>query len=226
MHATVLICANDQSTHNELQPFLKEEKLHCISAYSGEEALEIIEHSHIDLLILDATLPMLSALDVIRELRKISAIPVLYLGIHNSEYARIVPLELGADDLVVKPFSPMEVVLRAKVLLRRLEKYKPVAKINFTNLTINSSTYEAYVDDTLLDLTTKEFQLLALLASDPGHVMPRQTILRSVWGGAETTFISIRAIDTHLKRLRKKIPSFAKFEILSIYGVGYKIEKK
>lgn len=224
MHATILICDNNQGTHHDLQPFLKEAHLNYMSAYSGKEALEIIEHSHIDFLILDDILPDMSGKDVIKEIRKTSELPILYLSTRNSESDRIVPLELGADDLVIKPFSPMEVVLRIQNILRRQIKRKPREEIFFSNLKIDITSYKAYVNNVAIDLTHKEFQLLALLASNPGRVLSRNVILQSNWKDA--SFINANVLNNHIKRLRSKIPSFANFKITSVYGVGYKIEKK
>lgn len=221
---TVLICDDNIAVHESISAYLQEARIKSISAYSGEEALEILQRTQIDFLILDLMLPGKSGLEVLKELRKFSEVPVLCLSAKSSEFDRILGLELGADDYITKPFSPREVATRVQVILRRSTKHNSQKQIIFTNLSIDPSSYTAYVNGRELDLTPKELNVLALFASNPGVVLSRERILNSVWG--QNYYSDIRIIDTQVKRIRKKIPIDANFEIRSIYGIGYKMEAK
>lgn len=223
-NTTVLICDDNIAVHESISAYLNEAHIHVISAYSGEEALDILQRTNIDFLILDLMLPGKSGLDVLKDLRKFSDIPVMCLSAKNSEFDRILGLELGADDYITKPFSPREVATRVQVILRRTSKNNVSKQITFTNLSIDTSSYTATVNGQLLDLTPKELNVLALLASNPGIVLTRDRILNTVWG--HDYYSDIRIIDTQIKRIRKKIPADADFEIRSIYGVGYKMETR
>lgn len=221
---TVLICDDNIAVHESISAYLQEARIKSISAYSGEEALEILQRTQVDFLILDLMLPGKSGLEVLKELRKFSEVPVLCLSAKSSEFDRILGLELGADDYITKPFSPREVATRVQVILRRSTKHNSQKQIIFTNLSIDPSSYTAYVNGRELDLTPKELNVLALFASNPGVVLSRERILNSVWG--QNYYSDIRIIDTQVKRIRKKIPVDASFEIRSIYGIGYKMEAK
>lgn len=224
MTTTVLICDDNIAVHESISAYLHEAKINSISAYTGEEALEIIQRTKIDFLILDLMLPGKSGTEVLKELRKFSDIPVLCLTAKSSEFDRILGLELGADDYITKPFSPREIATRVQVILKRMGKSNSSKQITFTNLSIDINSYTAFVDNQPLELTPKELNVLALFASNPGTVLSRERILNSVWG--QNYYSDIRIIDTQIKRIRKKLPVEAGFEIRSIYGIGYKMEAK
>ncbi len=221
---TVLICDDNIAVHESISAYLNEAKIKSISAFSGEEALEILQRSPVDFVILDLMLPGMSGTDVLKELRKFTDIPVMCLSAKNSEFDRILGLELGADDYLTKPFSPREVSTRVQVILKRINKTPSAKQIIFKNLSVDQKSYTAYVDGIDLDLTPKEFNILALFATNPGVVLSRERILSSVWG--QNYYSDIRIIDTQIKRIRKKLPPNAQFEIRSIYGIGYKMEGK
>lgn len=223
-NTTVLICDDNVAVHESISAYLNEARIHSVSAYTGEEALEILQRSQISFVILDMMLPGKSGTEVLKELRKFSDVPVLCLSAKSSEFDRILGLELGADDYITKPFSPREVATRVQVILRRAGKTNSQKQIVFTNLAIDQNSYTASVNGQLLDLTPKELNILALFASNPGIVLSRERILNSVWG--QNYYSDIRIIDTQIKRIRKKLPLDAGFEIRSIYGIGYKMEAK
>lgn len=220
----VLICDDNIAVHESISAYLNEARIKSISAYTGEEALDILQRTPIDFLILDLMLPGKSGTDVLKELRKFSDVPVLCLTAKCSEFDRILGLELGADDYITKPFSPREIATRVQVILRRSGKQNSHKQIIFTNLSIDQNSYTAFVNEKKLDLTPKELNVLALFASNPGVVLTRERILNSVWG--QNYYSDIRIIDTQIKRIRKKLPLDAGFEISSIYGIGYKMEAK
>lgn len=223
-NTTVLICDDNIAVHESISAYLNEARIHSISAYTGEEALEILQRNPVDFLILDLMLPGMSGTDVLKKLRKFTDIPVMCLSAKSSEFDRILGLELGADDYLTKPFSPREVATRVQVILKRMSKTPATKQIIFKNLSLDQNSYTACVDGIALELTPKEFNILALFASNPGVVLSRERILNSIWG--QNYYSDIRIIDTQIKRIRKKIPTSAEFEIRSIYGIGYKLEGK
>lgn len=223
-NTTVLICDDNIAVHESISAYLNEARIQSISAYTGEEALEIMQRTPVDFLILDLMLPGKSGTEILKELRKFSDVPVLCLTAKSSEFDRILGLELGADDYITKPFSPREIATRVQVILRRSSKQSVQKQIIFTNLSIDQNSYTASVNGIELDLTPKELNVLALFASNPGVVLSRERILNSVWG--QNYYSDIRIIDTQIKRIRKKLPLDAGFEIRSIYGIGYKMEAK
>ncbi len=223
----ILICDDDPVVHQSLSLYLDAEGFAHASAYDGDEALKMMEAtSPPDLILLDVMMPKMGGLDVCRELRKTSRVPVIMLTARGEEIDRIVGLELGADDYIVKPFSPREVVSRIKAVLRRTAPQpagsEPTA-LKFGNLEIQPERYLVLLAGEPVAMTPREVELLHLLAAHPGRVYPRDTILQQVWGF--DYYGDTRTVDTHIKRVRQKLacddPSW---EIVTVYGVGYKFE--
>ena len=221
---TVLICDDNVAVHESLSIYLKEADIHVISAYDGEAALQKLRTEAVQLLILDLMLPGRFGTEVLQELRKFSDIPVLILSAKDSEFDRVLGLELGADDYVVKPFSPKEVAARVRVILKRAGRKPEHRKVTFANLLVDRDAYSAFVGDQALDLTAKELEVLALFAANPNTALSRERIMNAVWGYQYCN--DTRAVDTQIMRLRQKLPETAEFEISSIYGVGYKLVEK
>lgn len=223
----ILICDDDPVVHQSLSLYLDAEGFSHASAYDGEQALQMINTvTPPDLLLLDLMMPKLSGLDVCRQLRQSSRLPVIMLTARGEEIDRIVGLELGADDYIVKPFSPREVISRIKAVLRRAqpvqESEAPVV-LKFGKLEIQPDRYQVLLDGESVAMTPREVELLNLLASHPGRVYPRDTILSQVWG--YDYFGETRTVDTHIKRLRQKLScTDPEWEIVTVYGVGYKFE--
>ena len=222
MNITVLICDDNISVHESLSSYLKDLRMNVLSAYSGEEALRMLEQYDIQFVILDLTLPGISGFDALKDIRKYSDVPVLILSARSSEFDRILGLELGADDYITKPFSPREIATRIQVILKRTSRRPAGTYITFSNLTMNPYAYTAFIDESPLDLTPKEFKILALFVSAPGIVLTREQILNRVWG--YNYYGDFRSVDTQIKHIRRKLPETARFKIRSIYGVGYKLE--
>lgn len=221
---TVLICDDSVAVHESLCIYLKESGIHVISAYDGESALQKLRTESIQLLILDLMLPGQFGTEILRELRKFSDIPVLILSAKDSEFDRVLGLELGADDYVVKPFSPKEVAARVRAILKRSDRKPEHQTLNFADLTVDRDAYSAFVDGEPLDLTAKELEVLALFAANPDTALSRERIMNAVWGYQYCN--DTRAVDTQIMRLRQKLPKTAGFEIISIYSVGYKLVRK
>ena len=194
-----------------------------LAADDGISALRIVDESQPDLIILDLGLPGMDGLDVCRELRKKSDLPIIILTARGEESDKLVGLELGADDYITKPFSPKELVARVRAVLRRMEKSTfdeeifRVGKVWFDVLKMRLT-----IDDTAIELTPTEFELLLTLARQPGRIFTRSQLLDAIHGVAFESYE--RAIDAHIKNIRRKIepdPRQPKY-VLTVYGVGYK----
>lgn len=222
---TILICDDQPIIHETLGIYLENEGYNHISAYDGEEALELIENKYPDLVILDIMMPKKSGIEVCRNIRADRHIPIIMLTAKGEEIDRLLGLELGADDYIVKPFSAREVVARVKAVLRRFTEQiqTPPEIVRFKNLEINITNYEVKVQGETIKLTPKEMEILHLLASQPGKVFSREQILSKVWG--YDYYGDLRAVDTQIKRIRQKIPPMiSDWNIKTVYGVGYKFE--
>ncbi|MBU4540635.1 MAG: response regulator transcription factor [Firmicutes bacterium] len=221
----ILICDDDRLTHEILSVYLNAEELRCHSVFNGRAALEKIANEAFDLVILDIMMPGLLGTDVCREIRKFSEVPIIMISAKDDEIDRILGLELGADDYIVKPFSPREVVLRIKKILTRLESGKNLVskRIQQADLIIDLDQYVLKVSGDTIECTPKELELLYYLVKNTGKVFSREQLLSEVWG--YDYFGDTRAVDTQIKRLRKKMEQTNHaFEIKSVYGIGYKFE--
>ncbi len=223
---TILICDDDPVVHESLKIYIENEGYSCVSAYNGEEALDVLKTLQPALMVLDIMMPKLNGLDVCKEVRKTSNMPIIMLTAKGEEIDRILGLELGADDYIVKPFSPREVVARIKAVRRRIMENVQLGKsstINFDSLEISLKQYQVKYDNKVIFSTPKEVEILYLLASNPGQVFSREQILDRVWG--TDYFGDTRTVDTHIKRIRSKLPQDGvNWGVHTIYGIGYKFE--
>ena len=219
----VLICDDTEAVHSSLTSYLKAAGIEVYSAYTGEEALEYLNSMNADIAILDVMLPGISGLDVCREIRKNNTdIYIIMLSAMGEELDRIVGLEVGADDYVVKPFSPRELTVKIRKILERLHSKEKITKLEFGELVIFPESYEVFIKGSAVDLTPREVEVLTFLARNAGRVQSRESILESVWG--YEFYGDERNVDSLIKRLRQKLGSHPGFQIRSIYGVGYKFE--
>lgn len=227
MDTKILIADDDPIVHESLKIYLEAEGFKTVDCYDGISAVTSAD-STVSLCVLDIMMPGKSGIDVCREIRKTSQVPIVMLTAKGEEVDKIVGLELGADDYIVKPFSPREVVARIKAILRRTENHATGEDsgknvIQHNGLMIDLNSYTVLLRGEPVICTPKEIEILFLLASNPGHVFTRDTLLSKVWGydfAGET-----RTVDTHIKRLRAKLDSTGLgWSIKTIYGVGYKFE--
>jgi len=207
---------------------LAQEGFEVSVAYDGHDALEKVRADAPDLIILDLMLPYVDGLEVCRHLRRDSSIPILMLTAKDGEQDRVMGLESGADDYVTKPFSPRELVARVRAILRRTGRdvERPEqAPVSVGGLVLDTMTHEVRLHERLVDLTTKEFDLLGLLMSHPNQVFTRDFLLEHIWG--YEYFGSTRTVDMHVSRLREKIEDDpnAPTYIVTVRGVGYKFKK-
>jgi DNA-binding response OmpR family regulator len=228
-HAAGRILVVDDEPHIvELVRYnLVHEGYEVVTAYDGHEALEKARTTSPSLVVLDLMLPYVDGLEVCRALRRESSVPILMLTAKDTEQDRVLGLELGADDYVTKPFSPRELVARVRAILRRTthDGAPSQAPVAIGGLLLDPRTHEVRLRDRLIDLTTKEFDLLRLLMSHPNQVFTRDFLLEHIWG--YEYFGSTRTVDMHISRLREKIEDdpVSPTYIMTVRGVGYKFKK-
>ena len=223
----ILIVDDEEMIVRTVKAYLDREGFKTYTAYDGEAALRAFEEKGPDLIVLDLMLPKASGIEVTRAIRSKSPVPIIMLTAKAAEADRVVGLELGADDYVVKPFSPRELVARVRAVLRRFEgEGMDVERINTGELEVDLKTRELKVAGRNVDLTPTEFDLLAYLARHPGQVFTRLQLLREVQGYTYDSFA--RTIDTHVKNLRRKIEDDPKNPryILTVHGVGYRFARE
>lgn len=222
---TVLICDDNIAIHSSLTSYLKTEGIAVISAFDGESALQELGRHPVDVVVLDVMLPGIDGYEVCRQVRKSSDVYIIMLSARGEELDRIVGLEVGADDYVSKPFSPREVVIRIKKALKRLYPKQEIKKLVLAELTVLPDSYQVFLGDQKIDMTSKEIDVLAFMVSNAGRVLTREHILNAAWGYEYCG--DTRVVDTLVKRLRQKLcRDGVHVAIRSIYGVGYTIEEK
>jgi len=232
----VLMIEDNQSVSEMMQIFFLNEDWDVTYAYDGKEGLDAFldNPEQWDMITLDLNLPTMDGVTVCREMRKVSpTVPIIMLTARDSESDQVIGLELGADDYVTKPFSPLTLIARMKALHRRAtlveeqipesEKIDNAFDIQTEHFKMNTKTREAYLDDKAIDgLTPKEFDLLYTLAKKPRQVFSREQLLELVWD--YQYFGDERTVDAHIKKLRQKIETVGPQVIQTVWGVGYKFD--
>jgi len=222
-HKKILVVDDEKKIVDIVKAYLERDGYKVIVAYDGRLALQMARSESPELIVLDLMLPEVSGWDVCRSLRTESNVPIIMLTARDDDSDKIVGLELGADDYVVKPFNPKELVSRVRAVLRRAEGTAVKTKrIEFADLSIDLERHEVKRGDRLVELTLTEFELLRVLAEAPGRVYSRMQLLDKVQGSAYEGYE--RTIDSHIKNLRKKVetdPERPKY-VITVRGVGYK----
>jgi DNA-binding response OmpR family regulator len=222
---TILVVDDEVKIVKLLRDYLERAGFAVRAAGDGKSALSLARTENPDLMILDLGLPGIDGLDVTRELRKLSNVPIIMLTARSEESDKLIGLELGADDYITKPFSPKEVVARVRVVFRRIENYSSASPemIRAADLTLDVPRMRVLAQDREIDeLTPSEFAILAALARSPGRIFTRAQLLDALHGVAFESYE--RAIDAHIKNIRHKIepnPPEPRY-ILTVYGVGYR----
>jgi DNA-binding response OmpR family regulator len=223
----ILIVEDDKHISKLLRYNLEKAGFECSSTITGEDALDILDKEAIDLVILDIMLPKMDGLEVCKSIKRsenLSHIPVIMLTAKGEEVDRVVGLELGADDYVVKPFSPREMVLRVKAILKRgVPKGEKKDILSAGGIVVDISRHKVTVNDKKIILAPMEFKLLAMLMQGLGRVQSRERLLDDVWGISAD--VTTRTVDTHVKRLRQKLGKAGKL-IETVRGIGYKFSEE
>ena len=226
MYPLILICDDDPVVHESLGLYLGSEGYEHQSAYDGQQAIEMFENQRPDMVILDLMMPRMSGIDVCRTIRQTSSTPIIMLTAKGEEIDRILGLELGADDYIVKPFSPREVLARIKAVLRRFSEKtaeEDSSIIRLPQLEISLENYQVKAAGKVIPCTPKEVEILHMLTSNVGQVFSREQILSRVWG--YDYFGDTRTVDAHIKRIRQKLPTEnVPWALKTVYGVGYRFE--
>ncbi len=225
---TILIADDDANICELVRLYLEKEGYETIVCLNGERALEIFRKGGIDLAILDIMMPKKDGVSVCREIRQDSKMPIIMLTAKGETFDKVLCLELGADDYIVKPFEGKELVARVRAVLRRSthEQEDNTEKIvSYDGLTVNLTNYELILNGNSMDIPPKELELLYYLASHPNRVFTREQLLEDVWGF--DYFGDSRTVDVHIKRIREKIEGLSdKWQLKTVWSVGYKFEVK
>ena len=221
-NSRILIVDDEELIRDLIKEYISLENFVADEAVDGIQALQLFKQFNYDLIILDVMMPGMDGWSLCREIRKTSQVPVIMLTARGEEYDKLLGFELGVDDYMVKPFSPRELLARMKAIMRRsVVRDEPDDYISFEGLTIIFDSHNVYVDDNLVNLTPKEYELLTFFARNTNRVFSREQLLDSVWG---YDFIGdTRTVDTHIKMLRESLGAYRKF-IVTVWGTGYKFE--
>ncbi|HHV59265.1 MAG TPA: response regulator transcription factor [Clostridiaceae bacterium] len=222
----ILVVDDDVNICELIRLYLEKENFEVFTAYDGNNALKVFRESAPGIVILDIMLPGLDGWQVLKEMRKVSSIPIIMLTAKGETFDKVLGLELGADDYIVKPFDTKELVARVKAVLRRYEhKDFGTQEVIYPNLVINKSNYTVKLNGKDIELPPKELELLYFLASNPNKVFTREQLLEHVWGF--DFYGDSRTVDVHIKRLREKIKSQNQiWQLKTVWSVGYKFEVK
>lgn len=221
----ILIADDEVGIHESLRLYLTREGYEVYSVFRGSDVMEAFTRMRPDLVILDIMMPGRSGTDVCSDIRQISMTPVIMLTAKGEEVDRLLGFALGADDYIVKPFSPREVVSRIQVIFRRLNSLNVApenSRLQVGNTEIDVRCYEVRVNGEKVVLSPKEVEILHLMASQPRQVFTREQLLDSIWGFDFDG--DSRVVDTSIKRIRKKMPENTSLQLRAVYGVGYKVE--
>lgn len=221
----ILIVDDDENITELIALYLEKEGYTTRSVDNGTDAIHVFNAFLPNLVILDLMLPGRDGFDVCKDIRQVSNIPIIMLTAKGETFDKILGLELGADDYMVKPFDTKELTARVKAVLRRYTPKKNSSKqILFPGLSINLSNYTVVYDDTKIEMPPKELELIYFLASNPNQVFTREQLLDRIWG---YEYIGdTRTVDVHIKRIREKVGETDAWGVKTVWGIGYKFEVK
>ena len=220
----ILIADDNPQITAILQSYAKKEGYETTLAVDGFDVLTKFEHDTYEMVLLDVMMPKLDGFSVCKEIRKTSSVPIIMITARGEDYERIMGLEIGADDYIVKPFSPGEVMARIKAILRRIDKDHAKSKLSLKGFEIDLDAYRVMIDDHEVALTKKEIELLWTLANNPGRAYSREVLLDQIWG--YNYYGDSRTVDSHMTRLRSKLDAYDHpgWSLKTVWGVGYKFD--
>ena len=225
----VMIVDDDANIAELISLYLAKECYETKIVYDGEEALKVFPEFRPNIILLDLMLPGMDGYQVCRELRTTSQVPIIMLSAKGEIFDKVLGLELGADDYMIKPFDSKELVARIRAVLRRFNVKSPAVpsnekSVSYPDLTVNLTNYSVTYMGRQVDMPPKELELLYFLASSPNQVFTREQLLDHIWG---YEYIGdTRTVDVHIKRLREKIKDHPSWSIATVWGIGYKFEVK
>jgi len=219
----ILLVEDEEKMREMIKIAFKKEEFETIEAVDGKQGLALFRENKVDIVVLDIMLPEIDGWTVCREIRRTSNIPIILLTARGEEFDKLFGFELGADDYIVKPFSPKELVARIKALMRRYENRNADSghRLQVGDIVIDKLSRAVLVNGVAITLTNKEYELLLFLTSNPKVVFTREQLLLKVWGYEQ--YGDPRTVDTHIKKLREKLGECANY-INTTWGVGYKLE--
>lgn len=219
----VLLVEDEDKMRELIKIAFKKENFETIEAVDGKQGLNLFRTNQVDIVILDIMLPEIDGWTVCREIRRLSNVPIILLTARGEEFDKLFGFELGADDYIVKPFSPKELIARVKALLRRSEikSSDSASYFQIGDIIINRLSREVTINGNQISLTNKEYELLYFLATNPKIVFTREQLLLKVWGYEQ--YGDPRTVDTHIKKIREKLGDYSSY-ISTMWGVGYKLE--
>lgn len=223
----IMVVDDDNNICEFLRLYLEKEDYEVKICHDGQEAIDNFEKFNPSLILLDVMMPKLDGWQVCREIRKTSQVPIIMITAKGETFDKVLGLELGADDYVVKPFDAKEIIARIKAVLRRsgVSEGSEIKRVEYDKLVINLTNYELIVDGKQIDTPPKELELIYHLASNPNKVYTRDQLLDEVWGFEY--YGDSRTVDVHVKRLREKLEGVSdKWSLKTVWGVGYKFETK
>ncbi len=226
MATKVLIVDDEKDLVDLVRYHLEKEGFDCLQASDGLTALRLVQEQRPGLLVLDLMLPGMDGLEICRQLRRdqmTASLPIIMLTAKAEEVDRVVGLEVGADDYMVKPFSPRELVARVKAVLRRMQASRALPMRQVGTLEVDEARHQVHVGGTPVPLTAKEFDLLCALMRVNGRVLSREQLLEAVWGYPDASEVESRTVDVHIQRLREKLTGEAG-RIVTVKGVGYRFD--
>lgn len=226
MSKNILVIDDDRNICEVIKLYLQKEGYKATLAYDGQSGIDEFIRQAPDLIVLDIMMPVKDGWEVLKHIRKTSGVPVIMLSAKGETFDKVLGLELGADDYIVKPFEPKEFLARVKAVIRRANKQEEESlDISYEDLVINISNYTVLYKKQIVEMPPKEIELLFFLASHPNKVFTREQLLQQVWNFE--FFGDSRTVDVHIKRLRKKLfDQSSGWEIKTVWGVGYKFEVK
>lgn len=221
--ATILVVDDEKNIRNVVKEYAEFEGHEVFEAEDGMEAVEMCRRQNFDLIVMDIMMPRLDGFSACKEINKIRQTPVIMLSARGEEYDKLFGFEIGAEDYVVKPFSPKELMARIKILLKRnsAQNTPNETRMTFEGLCIDIAGREVYVNGERVSMTPKEYDLLFFLVQNKGIALSREKLLEKVWGF--DFFGDDRTVDTHIKMLRNSLGEYRKF-IITLRGMGYKFE--
>lgn len=228
MSATVLVVDDEKDLVELVRYHLEKDGMKCLEAQDGETALQLARERTPDLIVLDLMLPGVDGLEVCRKLRKdpkTASVAIIMLTAKAEEVDRVVGLEMGADDYMVKPFSPRELVARVKAVLRRGQGQETPRHKRIGMLEVDEGKHQVSIGGLVVELTVKEFDLLCALMRANGRVLNREQIMETVWGYSNAVDIESRTVDVHIRRLREKLGEEQK-RVVTVKGVGYRFDSE